>query len=152
MKTKLSLGILLFAVLALSAMPAIAQTQTRNYQDAASGFLNQTTFVPLAAYTASGNAGSTSYDLGVYADGLIHVNVTAIAGTGSPSLTVNFQVCEDATTTYCSTLTSSAAITATGNYNFKVDNFGRFVYVTYTITGTSPSFTFQTVGVFKPLI
>lgn len=143
------LGVLLLAVLMIGmlATPMAAQ---RTYRDATSGFLNQTTFVPLAAYTASGNSGSASVDMGPYSAGVIHVDVTAISGTGTPTLTVNFQACADATTTYCTTHTASAAITATGNYLIKVNNFGRYVFVTYTISGTTPSFTFQALGAFKP--
>jgi hypothetical protein len=111
--------------------------------------LNETTFVPLAAYTAT-DATGTVYDLGAYAAGVIHIDVTTITGTGTPTLTVKFQSCADSSTTYCSDHTSSSAITATGNTILKVNNFGRYVRVTYTIAGTTPSFTFLVKGAFKP--
>ena len=149
----------LFVVMALAMAVAICATPAsaqKNYRDATSGFLNETTFVPSAAYTASAS-NITPVDLGAYASGLMVINVTAVSGT-TPSLTVNFQTCYSApgsgtapAAANCVTHTASAAITATGVYLIKpLANFARWNNVSYTITGTTPSFTFSAVGYFKP--
>jgi hypothetical protein len=148
MKTKFSCACLL-GLLAVALLVTPMGAQTRQYRDATSGFLNQTTFVALGAETASGDSG-TPVDMGPYSNGVIHINVTAESGTGTPTLTVTFQSCADATITYCSTHTASSGITATGNTILKVSNYGRYVRVIYTISGTTPSFTFQVLGAFKP--
>lgn len=140
----LGFALVAIALLASLVLPLGANT----YRDATSGFLKEATFVALAAKTADGNSG-TPIDLGVYSAGVVHINVTAVSGTSSPTLTVTFQSCADATTTYCSTHTASSGITATGNTILKVNNFGRYGRIAYTITGTTPSFTVQVIGAFK---
>jgi hypothetical protein len=132
--------------------PALAQ---KTYRDASSGFLNETTFVVSAAYTANIST-VAPVDIGAYASGVIVLNVTAVSGT-SPSMTVNFQTCSSTpgsstapANAACTNHTASSAITATGVYIIKVDHFARWNTVAATITGTSPSFTFTAIGYFKP--
>ena len=142
--------------LVVLAVLAMCATAFKNYTDATGGFLNETTFVTSAAYTVTGNSGTFS-DLGGYAAGMIVINVTAVSGT-SPTLTVNFQTCSSTpgqqtapAQANCATHTSSSSITATGVYFIKpVANFARWNTVTYTIGGTTPSFTFSVIGYFKP--
>jgi hypothetical protein len=137
-----------FALVALMLMVATAppaQAQ-KTYRDATSGFLNETAFVPSAAYTTSAS-NITPVDIGGYASGIVVINVTAVSGT-SPSLTVNFQTCSSTpgsstapANANCVVHTASSAITATGVYLVKVDHFARWNTVSYAITGTTPSFT-----------
>jgi hypothetical protein len=87
--------------------------------------------------------------VGAYDVGNIIVMVTAVSGT-SPTLLVNFDVCADNTATNCVLHTASASITATGTYVIKVNQFARYVRLSYTIGGTTPSFTFSAYGAFKP--
>lgn len=134
-------------VTALALVPVTAQIST--VRDAQSAFIKEATILASAARTASGNSGSP-IDVAAYSAGNIMIDVTAVSGT-SPSMTVNFVDCEDSGTTKCGYVhTASSAITATGKTLLKVNNFGRFTRVEFTITGTSPSFTFSAVGSFKP--
>jgi hypothetical protein len=138
---------------ALCVLPAQAQKQ---YRDATSGFMNETTFVASAAYTTSSST-ITPVDIGSYASGVLMINVTAVAGTSTPTLTVNFAACASSAgqqsapaNANCTTHTAGTGITATGVYLIKVDHFPRWNTVNYTISGTTPSFTFSVVGYFKP--
>jgi hypothetical protein len=146
----------IMAVLLLAMFFVTLAAAQKNYRDATSGFLNETTFVTSAAYTTSAS-NITPVDLGAYASGVLVINVTAVSGT-TPSLTVNFQTCYSApgagtapATASCVSHTASSAITATGVYLIKpLANFARWNNVSYTISGTTPSFTFSAVGYFKP--
>jgi hypothetical protein len=151
---KVLLAVLLVACMALPPMPSMAQTSSKTYRDATGGFLNETTFLPSAAYTTSSNT-ITPIDVGGYDVGIIIINVTAVSGT-TPSLTVNFNGCDSApgsqtfpANSACALHTASAAITATGVFFIKVDHLTKFVTVQTVITGTSPSFTMTIRGQFK---
>jgi hypothetical protein len=151
---KVLLALLLVAVMVLPPVPAMGQTSSKTYRDATGGFLNETTFLPSAAYTTSNNA-IVPIDVGGYDVGIIIINVTAVTGT-SPSLTVNFNGCDNApgsqtfpANAACGLHTASAAITAAGVFFIKVDHLTKFVTVQTVITGTSPSFTMTIRGQFK---
>lgn len=76
----------------------------------------------------------------------ILLNVTAASGT-TPSLAVEVQWSHDGTVwSSASPQDTFTAITATGSVvkNFQVK--GRFARLSYTITGTTPSFTFTATG------
>ena len=134
-------------VAALVALPSGAQIQS--VRDAQSAFIKEASILASAARTASGNSGSP-IDVAAYSGGVLAIDVTAVSGT-TPSMTVNFVTCTDSGTSNCGFVhTASSAITATGKTLLKVNNFGRFVRIEYTITGTSPSFTFSAYGAFKP--
>jgi hypothetical protein len=127
---------------------------TKAYRDATGGFMNETTFLPSAAYTASNNA-ITPIDIGGYDVGVIIINVTAVSGT-TPSLTVNYMGCDSppGSQTFpananCGIHTASSAITSTGVFFIKVDHLTRYSTVNTVITGTSPSFTMTVRGQFK---
>lgn len=99
--------------------------------------------IPSAARTTSGNG--VAYETGdrVEVRGLV-LDVTAASGT-SPSLTVNVQTSDDNTT--WRTLQSFTAVTAApANQHLSVGGLDRFMRFSWTITGTTPSFTFS-VGV-----
>ena len=144
------LCLLLIAFMVLPPTSAHAQ---KSYRDATGGFMNFTQFVNCSACT-TGSSSIVPADVGSYASGIIVINVTAASGT-SPSLTVNFQVCDGNTQSApananCVTHTAGTAITATGIQIIKVDHFTRWTTVSYTITGTTPSFNFTVNGYFKP--
>lgn len=71
------------------------------------------------------------------------LNVTAASGT-SPSLTVNVQTSEDGAT--WSAVASFAAATATGTQRKVFTGLDRYFRATWTISGTTPSFTFSVSG------
>ncbi len=92
-----------------------------------------------AAETATGQ--SAGVDLSTYAEALAELNVTAVAGT-SPTMTVSFQTSDDGTDWY-GLGDAFAAVTAVAKPNIlRLTNVGRFVRAVWTITGTTPSFTF----------
>lgn len=139
------LMVMVTLVLAMIAMPVMAQN---SFRDATGGFLKEKTFLASAARTTDGDSGSP-VDAGAYDVGNIIVSVTAASGGGT--LTPTFEVCADSGTTKCVSHTAGTGITTTGNYVIKVNQFARYVRVSYTITGgSSPSFTFSVYGAFKP--
>ena len=146
--------IVLAAGMALLPVLTTAQSSSKTYRDATGGFLNETTFLASAAYTTSNNA-ITPIDIGGYDVGIIIINVTAVSGT-TPSLTVNFNACDNApgsqtfpANANCGVHTASTAITTTGVFFIKVDHLSKFVTVQTVITGTTPSFTMTVRGQFK---
>ena len=141
----------LVAVLALALLVApqpSAQISAGSVRDASGAFIKETTFLASAARTTSGDSGSP-LDLAAYDSGAILINVTAVSGT-TPTLTVNFENCITSGTTKCGAHTASASITATGFYVIKASNIARYGRIGYVIGGTTPSFTFEVYGAFKP--
>ncbi len=92
----------------------------------------------LAARSTSGQ--SNSYDMGDSLECLMLVNVTAASGT-NPTLDIIVQVSDDNSTWY--NHTTLAQILIVGNYPQGVTVFGKYVRLSYTIAGITPSFTFQ---------
>ena len=96
--------------------------------------------VTSAARTASGNGSSIETGDRIEVRGLV-LDVTAASGT-SPSLTVNVQTSDDNTT--WRTLQSFTAVTAApANQHLSVGGLDRYLRFSWTITGTTPSFTFS---------
>jgi hypothetical protein len=142
---------LLVTCMLFPPMPAHAQ---KSYRDATGGFLNMTRVLDCSAACTTSNSSVTPIDIGAFTSGVLIINVTAVSGT-SPSLTVNFQTCDGTggsapANTNCVNHTTGSAITATGLQIIKVDHFSRWVTVTSTISGTTPSFTYTVTGYFKP--
>jgi len=146
--TKLVTGIALMLAASAFIAPAPAQAQISTTYDAQAAFIKEVTFSASSAKTANGNSG-TPVDLSAYDVGIVIVNVTAVSGT-SPTLTVNFQACQDAAGTICASHTATASITATGTYLLKLNQYGRYANVNWVVGGTSPSFTMSVYGAFKP--
>jgi hypothetical protein len=148
-------GICAVLLCLLMLAPAdFAQAPSRNYRDSTVGFMGVYTVLDCTTPCTTTNTSVTPVDVGVYASGIIIINVTAVSGT-SPSLTVNFQVCDGNASaapanTNCVNHTTGSAITATGLQIIKIDHFPRYITVTSTISGTTPSFTFTVKGYFKP--
>jgi hypothetical protein len=143
MKRALFIGML---IALMAWQPVMAQ---KSYRDATSGFLNETQFLSSAARTTSDST-AVPVDIGPYDTGNIIVNITAVSGSASPTLTVIFDVCADATVNKCVQHSATAGLTATGLTLLKVNQLGRYHRIRYTISGTTPSFTFEVYGVFKP--
>ena len=80
----------------------------------------------------------------------VYLDVTAVSGT-TPSMTMTYQSSPDGTTFYDNS--AGAAITATGRQLIKVSsNSGKYGRLSYTISGTTPSFTFSAVVETKKLL
>ena len=99
------------------------------------------TLAPSGARTASGQ-GST-VPTGDLDPARLTLDVTAASGT-TPSLTVNVQHSSDGATWV--THSSFAAKTATGTERKVFAGLDRYVRASWTITGTTPSFTFSVTG------
>ena len=99
------------------------------------------TLAASAARTATGN-GATVH-VGEADTARLTLDVTAAAGT-TPSLTVAVQHSHDGST--WATHSSFAAKTTAGTERKVFGGLDRYVRATWTITGTTPSFTFSVVG------
>lgn len=104
------------------------------------------TLVPSAAQTASGSSGPLALADG---EGILNLQVTVSAVSGTtPSLALavlwsndgtNFGAPDGGGDTF-------TAITAAGTVAKQVQAKGLFAQITWTLTGTSPSFTFSVIG------
>lgn len=103
------------------------------------------TLVASAARTATGNSGAMQ--LGDQSVLDLEVNVTAVSGT-SPSMTLSVQWSNDGTNFGApdGTPDAFAAITAAGTVEKQITVKGLYCQIVWTITGTSPSFTFSVIG------
>lgn len=105
------------------------------------------TDVASAAVATSSN--SSAFESSGFGSGSFTVNVTAVSGT-TPKLVLILQQSDDGSNWDNSS--STVAITATGLY-YLVPNLPRRKYrFNYTVTGTTPSFTFSIVTTLKPYI
>lgn len=96
--------------------------------------------VPSAPRTATGQSSA----LRIYGDKInLFVDVTAVSGT-TPSMTLTVEWSHNGTTWFPAATpdTLGAAITAATKRVHTVDVKGPFARVVWTITGTTPSFTF----------
>uniref|UniRef100_A0A6H1ZU27 DUF6385 domain-containing protein n=1 Tax=viral metagenome TaxID=1070528 RepID=A0A6H1ZU27_9ZZZZ len=67
-------------------------------------------------------------------EGRVYIDITALSGSDTPTLTVTVQDSPDGTDWY--THTASGALTATGNYPLSLTNFGKYIRISYAISGT----------------
>lgn len=96
--------------------------------------------------TATGT--TASYKADWANTGVIFINTTAVSGT-TPSCTVTVNSV-DFVSGNSYTLATSTAITASGFTYITIPQvYGDTLNITYTITGTTPSFTMSISGVFK---
>lgn len=99
------------------------------------------TVLASAARTATGQ--STAFPCGTGDDVAIFVDITAVSGT-SPSMTVNVEWSNDNSTWFVAD--PADAFTAQTAVGKKVKSFtvkGQYARLNFTISGTSPSFTFS---------
>lgn len=96
-----------------------------------------------AARTATGNSGwidSAGLD-----DLVLELNVTAASGT-TPNLVVSVETAQDNAGQDSRQVGAFAAKTAAGSERKSFPGIDNFFRVVWTITGTTPSFTFSVVG------
>lgn len=100
------------------------------------------TIVPSTTKIATGNSGPLV--MGYAPNVSLQVTVTAMSGTGSPSITYTIQWSNDGVNfgNTDGTPDAFAAITATGTVNKQFTAKGLYMQITWTIAGTNPSFTF----------
>ncbi len=100
------------------------------------------------AETASGNGAAV--ESGEYRDLLVTLNCTAASGT-SPTLLVQLQVSDDGGTTWYNLPNGAfTQLTAVGTQVLQIDSaFGDTIRASWTIGGTTPSFTFAVKAVAK---
>jgi len=102
--------------------------------------------VPSAARTATGNSGALTTN---GANGVLdlEINVTAVSGT-SPSMALEVQWSDDGTNfgSVDGTKDTFAAITASGTVVKQLQVKGLYAQIVWTLTGTTPSFTFSVQG------
>ena len=99
--------------------------------------------VPSAARTATGSL-VVPGDFSDEDELVLHIYVTAASGT-SPSMTVSIQDSLDGGSTW-SGISTTSALTAASTTSLRVGTnvaFGPALRVSWTITGTTPSFTFS---------
>lgn len=96
---------------------------------------------PSAARTTS--ASGTPQATGHFVVIRLNLVVTAVTGT-TPSMTVIIETSMDATN--WNQVGTFPAVTTTGTTRRSVGGLDRFVRVSWTITGTTPSFTFAVSG------
>lgn len=93
-----------------------------------------------AAVTATQT--SAKINAGGYSTAKAYLNVTAASGT-TPSMTVKFQDSPDGTIWTDVATGAFSAVTTTGASSLVLSNVGPFLRAVETITGTTPSFTFD---------
>lgn len=92
-----------------------------------------------AAETAS--LSSAAIIVGDYIEGILDINVTAVAGT-TPSATFTLETFVNGGWRTLPNVTI-AAMTAAGIKTVQVTNFGDQLRISWALTGTTPSFTFN---------
>jgi hypothetical protein len=103
---------------------------------------SQKDFLSSATYTAA-TAYSSGFNVGAYSEGIIFVNVDTETGTSTLDITIQYS--PDNSTYYDHTAITQ--ITATGQYDQQITNFGKYVRIKYVVGGTS--YVFDVTGTFK---
>lgn len=103
------------------------------------------TFLPSASRTSSGNSGNAIF-AGENKEAIVYLDVTAVTGT-SPTLDVVIQDTIDGTN--FDTVDSFTQATTTGREVKRINNFSRYMRISYTIGGTTPDFTFSVKAYIK---
>lgn len=144
----------------LAAFAALALPADAQYYDANGNMKTIATSAVRATVQASGaqtvGGSSAAAVVGNFREYLLLVNVTAVSGTASPTLTLFVDTSSDGGTTWFQIATATA-ITATGTSVIALGAgssatpvlFGDTIRLRWTISGTTPSFTFSVVGIGK---
>jgi len=69
---------------------------------------------------------------------IAYINVGGVAGSNTPTMTVQLQSSPDNNTWY--DVESSVVITSAGQNVIRSNNFGKYIRLKYTITGMNPVF------------
>lgn len=104
----------------------------------------------LSSGTRTSSGSGSDVNIARFIAGEVYVVVTAVSGT-SPSLTVNIEGRAEASGAY-KTLCTISGITAAGTYwcSSTLTNIAfKNIRASWTVSGTSPSFTFAVYGEFK---
>lgn len=96
----------------------------------------------LSSASRDSNGQSNGFNWAGFIEGRFLIDVTAISGSDTPTLTLTPQFSEDNVDFY-DTNESATEITATGKTSIPITNFGRYVRLDYALSGTSPNFTFS---------
>lgn len=98
-----------------------------------------------AARTATGQSGA--FSIGTHNSLAVLVDVTAVSGT-SPSMTVNVEWSHNNVDWFVADPADAfSAVTAAGKKVKRFDVKGLYARLNYTISGTTPSFTFSATAV-----
>ncbi len=110
------------------------------------------TLVASAARTATGNSGAIAVGSGA-ANLELELEVTAASGT-SPTMTLSIQWSDDGTNfgNNDGSTDAFAQVTTTGNVTKSIPVRAPYMQLTWTIGGTSPSFTFSVIDVASNVI
>jgi hypothetical protein len=106
-----------------------------------------------AALSGAGTTYSYEYyAFNVFMQGIFYLNVTAITGSATPTLTVTIQELDEqldpnAAGSWHDLAPAFTAVTATGKQRIIINPIGMRLRAKYVITGTSPAFTFTVTGV-----
>ena len=114
--------------------------------------MSANTLVASAARTATGNSGAIAVGSGA-ANLELELEVTAVSGT-SPTLVLSVQWSDDGTNfgNNDGSTVAFAAVTATGNVTKSIPVRAPYMQLVWTITGTTPSFTFTVLDVASNVI
>lgn len=99
------------------------------------------TLAPPGTRTASGSGGAAVS--AHRTDARLTLDVTAVSGT-SPTMTVTVETAGDGVT--WSAVGTFTAVTATGTQRKTFFGLDQYVRVSWTVGGTTPSFTFSVIG------
>ena len=94
------------------------------------------TLVSNQTINASGN--TESKDKSSYTEAIFYIKVGTVGGSNTPTMTVQMQTSYDNVNWF--DIESSVGITATGNNTVRSTNFGKYIRLKYTLTGTNPVF------------
>lgn len=96
----------------------------------------------LSSATRTSSGVSSGFNKNDLYEGLVLAKVTAASGT-NPTLAIKVETSPDNATWFDLPGGAFAQITGAGQYALKIDNFGKYIRLAYTLGGTNPSFTFS---------
>lgn len=114
----------------------------QGYTKADGRYANVHPITPAASAARTANGNGSSIELGDRAVARLKLDVTAASGT-SPTLDVTVQTSRDGATWYTAGTFTQRTGVASEEKVFAID---RFVRASWTVGGTSPSFTFSVAG------
>ena len=103
-------------------------------------YTNNQPILTSAARTSSGQ--SSGFLVAGWLEGVLLLNISAASGTGR-KLALRIDVSWDNSTFYTLQGIGPYEFTGTGTYAIPASNFGKYMRINYTISGTSASFTFD---------